>query len=86
MSRVGAGLARLIEDPVVCLIGDFDDQWKIISAKAGRVLPLRAIFVKAAERDIVPDSVFGRVFPDGGFNPSESHFVNRSFGGRTILF
>ena len=86
MSRVGAGLARLIEDPVVCLIGDFDDQWKIVSAKAGRVFPLGTVFVETAERDIVPDSIFGRVFPDGGFNPSESHFVNRSFGGRTILF
>ena len=86
MSRVGAGLARLIKDPVVCLIGDFDDQWKIIPAKAGGVLPLVAVFVETAERDIVPHSVFGRVFPDGGFNPPESHFVNRSFGGRTILF
>ena len=83
MSRLRTGL---VEDPVVGLIGDFDDQWKIISAKAGGILPLGAVLVQATDRDIVPDSVFGRVFPDGGFDPSESHFVNGSFGGRTILF
>ena len=63
MSSVGAGL---IEDPVVSLIGDVDDQWKIIPAKAGRVLPLVTVFIETAERDIVPNSVFSCVFPDSG--------------------
>ncbi len=64
MSRIDAGRAGLIEDPVVCLIGDFDDQWKIISAKAGRVFPLVTVFVETAQGDILPYSVFSRVFPD----------------------
>ena len=83
MSRLRTGL---VEDPVVGLIGDFDHQRQIIPAKAGGVLPLSAVLVEAADRDIVLDSVFCCVFPDGGFDPSESHFMNRSFGGRTILF
>ena len=55
----------------MCLIGDFDHQWKIIPAKAGRVLPLVTIFIETAERDIVPDSVFGRVLLSASLNVFE---------------
>ena len=60
----------------MALIGNFDQQRKVITAKARRVLPVVTVLVDATDRDVVPRAVLGFVGPDGSADAAETDFVN----------
>ena len=76
---------RLVENPVVCDVGDFHDQWKIIATETGGILPLISVLVDSTDCHIVTHAVFRGVFPHRGFDASETNFMNGTLAGSVFL-
>ena len=73
---------RLLEDPRVRRIRHFRQDEQIVAAKGLGGFPLVALFVEAAERDVVAHASFSVVALDGGFDGAEPDLV----GGAGFVF
>jgi len=74
----------LFEDPGVSLVEDFDDERKIVPAKARGALPVVAVLVEALDGNVVTDTGRRVVSPNSGFDLSESDFVDGFVGSHFV--
>ena len=57
------------------MIRHFAQQQEVVTTERIGGLPLVAVFVEAAEGDVVANATFGVVFPDGGLEMAEPDFI-----------
>ena len=65
------------EDPGVGQVHDFGQQLQVIAAERFGLLPFLAVFVDAADRDVVTGSRCRLVLPDRGLDRPETNFMDR---------
>ena len=69
-------LLALREDPGVGFIRHFAEQQQVVPSEGFGGLPTVAVFVEAAEGDVVANATFGFVFPDCGLDMAEPDLMD----------
>lgn len=82
---VSVGFGGGFEDPCVALIRHFFEEWEIVPAEAGGVLPFVTVLVEPRDRHVVTTAILSFVFPDRGLDTAHADFVNRSSGGLSFI-
>ena len=66
------------KDPKVRHVTDLLDEWEVVSAKTGRVLPfVLPVLVQTRQRDSETHAILRLVFPDRRFYTAQPDFMNR---------
>jgi len=81
-------LSGLVTNPFESPCGNQAYHQKIVSAKAGRVLPVASIFVRALKGDIEHTALVRLLTPDTRTDEAVTDFVNRlviGFIGRLVF-
>lgn len=77
------GSGSMAADPGVGLIGDFGENEEFVAPEAVGGLPLVtvAVFVDAADSDVMPSGLAQVVFPDARLDGSDAKLVYRAVPG-----